>query len=134
MRIGILGQITSVNQSQGLTTKGDSKSHPLIRQGKVPSDMHHATPLSFQSGTPEQEPAEISPNADPQSADAEPDPAKSGSLLADHKGKLAVGAAAMLGIAIFYKWREHRLAKEDPEQYAQLKRIKSAVRDKEAKD
>jgi len=48
-------------------------------------------------------------------------------LLAAHKGKLAVGAAAMLGLAIFYRWRESRLAKEDPQQYAQLQRIKSAV-------
>lgn len=49
------------------------------------------------------------------------------SLLGAHKGKLAVGAAAMLGIAIFYRWRENRLAKEDPEQYAQLKRLKAAI-------
>lgn len=97
--------------------------------------MHQVTSLSLQPGTPEQETAETPPNAaDTQLSATEPDPAKSGSLLNDHKGKLAVGAAAMLGIAIFYKWREHRLAKEDPEQYAQLKRIKSAVREKESKD
>ena len=48
-------------------------------------------------------------------------------LLSEHKGKLAIGAAAMLGMAIFYKWREHQLAKEDPQQYQQLRRIKSAV-------
>lgn len=48
-------------------------------------------------------------------------------LLVAHKGKLAIGAAAMLGLAAFYKWRESQLAKEDPHQYAQLRRIKSAV-------
>ena len=47
--------------------------------------------------------------------------------LAEHKGKLAIGAAAMLGLAIFYKWREHQLAKEDPQEYAQLRRIKTAI-------
>lgn len=49
------------------------------------------------------------------------------SIISAHKGKLAVGAAAMFGIAIFYRWREYRLAKDDPEQYAQLKRLKAAV-------
>ena len=49
------------------------------------------------------------------------------SMLSEHKGKLAIGAAAMLGLAIFYKWREHQLAKEDPQEYAQLRRIKTAI-------
>jgi len=48
-------------------------------------------------------------------------------LLTNHKGKLAVGAAAMLGLAVFYKWRESKLAKEDPEEYALLQRLKAAV-------
>lgn len=48
-------------------------------------------------------------------------------MLNNHKGKLAVGAAAMLGVAIFYKWRESRLAKEDPEEYARLQRLKKAI-------
>lgn len=48
-------------------------------------------------------------------------------LMANHKGKLAIGAAAMLGIAIFYKWRESRMAKEDPAEYARLQRLKEAV-------
>lgn len=48
-------------------------------------------------------------------------------LIADHKGKLAAGAAAMLGLAVFYKWRESKLAKEDPEELARLKRLKAAV-------
>lgn len=49
------------------------------------------------------------------------------SMFSEHKGKLAVGAAAMLGIAIFYKWRESKLARDDPQEYAQLQRIKTAV-------
>jgi len=94
--------------------------------------MHQPKPLSFLPDTGD--PTGSSPDtADLPSASAESTTAKSGSLLSDHKGKLAMGAAAMLGIAIFYKWREHRLAKEDPEQYAQLKRIKSAVRENGSK-
>lgn len=47
--------------------------------------------------------------------------------LGNHKGKLAIGAAAMLGLAVFYKWREHWLAKNDPDEYARLRRLKAAV-------
>lgn len=59
--------------------------------------------------------------------------AKSGSALANHKGKLAIGAAAMLGLAVFYKWRDSKLAKEDPEEYARLRRLKAAVGTDESK-
>ena len=48
-------------------------------------------------------------------------------LLTNHKGKLAVGAAAMLGIAIFYKWRESQLSRDEPAEYARLQRLKHAV-------
>ena len=48
-------------------------------------------------------------------------------MLGNHKGKLAVGAAAMLGLAVFYKWRENKLAKEDPEEYARIQRLKAVV-------
>lgn len=44
-------------------------------------------------------------------------------LIAEHKGKLAVGAAAALGLMIFYNWREKSLAEEDPEDYARLKKF-----------
>lgn len=95
--------------------------------------MHQLNPLSSESGTLGQEPEDSLQNAsDQQQAATAQDPAKSRNLLAEHKGKLAVGAAAMLGIAIFYKWRENRLAKEDPEQYARLQRLKSAVRTDES--
>lgn len=48
-------------------------------------------------------------------------------MLGNHKGKLAVGAAAMLGLAVFYKWRENKLAKEDPAEYARIQRLKAVV-------
>jgi hypothetical protein len=44
-------------------------------------------------------------------------------LIAGHKGKLAVGAAAALGLMILYHWREKSLAVEDPQAYAQLKKF-----------
>ncbi|MDO9218678.1 MAG: hypothetical protein Q7U14_15505 [Lacisediminimonas sp.] len=44
-------------------------------------------------------------------------------LIAGHKGKLAVGAAAALGLMILYHWREKSLAEEDPQAYAQLKKF-----------
>lgn len=49
------------------------------------------------------------------------------STLGNHKGKLAIGAAAMLGLAVFYKWRENRLARDNPDEYARLRRLKAAV-------
>jgi hypothetical protein len=48
-------------------------------------------------------------------------------MLGNHKGKLAVGAAAMLGLAVFYKWRENKLAKEDPAEYARIQRLKAVL-------
>jgi len=53
-------------------------------------------------------------------------------MLSNHKGKLAIGAATMLGLAVYYKWREHRLAKEDPEEYRQLRRITASVENDES--
>jgi hypothetical protein len=49
-------------------------------------------------------------------------------LLSEHKGKLAIGVAATLGLMVYYGWREKRLAKSDPEEYARLQRIKAIVR------
>lgn len=48
-------------------------------------------------------------------------------LLNEHKGKLAIGVAATLGLMVYYKWRDKKLAEEDPEEYARLQRIKAAV-------
>lgn len=58
---------------------------------------------------------------------------KSENMLGDHKGKLALGVAATLGLMVFYKWREKRLAKEDPDEHARLQRMKAAVRAGESK-
>lgn len=49
-------------------------------------------------------------------------------LLSEHKGKLAIGVAATLGMMVYYGWREKRLAKADPEEYARLQRLKAVVR------
>jgi hypothetical protein len=49
-------------------------------------------------------------------------------LLSEHKGKLAIGVAATLGMMVYYGWREKRLAKTDPEEYARLQRLKAKVR------
>jgi hypothetical protein len=53
-------------------------------------------------------------------------------MLNEHKGKLAIGVAATLGLMVFYKWREKKLAEEDPEEYARLQRIKALVREEGA--
>lgn len=49
-------------------------------------------------------------------------------MLAGHKGKLAIGVAATLGLMVYYGWREKRLAQTDPEEYARLQRIKAGLR------
>ena len=48
--------------------------------------------------------------------------------LAGHKGKLAIGMAATLGLMVYYGWRERRLAQTEPEEYARLQRIKAGLR------
>jgi hypothetical protein len=63
----------------------------------------------------------------PEPQDQQAEASWGANLFENHKGKLAVGAAAMLGLAVFYKWREGRLAKDDPEEYARLRRLKAAV-------
>jgi hypothetical protein len=50
------------------------------------------------------------------------------SLLDEHKGKLAIGVAATLGVMIYYNWRQKNLPKEDPEGYAWLKRLKDSIK------
>jgi len=52
-------------------------------------------------------------------------------LLSEHKGKLAIGVAATLGLMVYYGWREKRLAKTDPEEYARLQRVKEIMRQSE---
>jgi hypothetical protein len=44
------------------------------------------------------------------------------------KPALATADAATLGMMVFYNWREKKLAKEDPEGYARLQRLKALFR------
>lgn len=48
--------------------------------------------------------------------------------LDEHKGKLAISAAAMLGLLIYYKWGEKSLAKENPAEYERLRRLREGLR------
>lgn len=63
----------------------------------------------------------------PSTPSQEAAPETSAGGLAAHKGKLAIGVAATLGLMIYYKWRERQLAKDDPEDYARLQRLKAGV-------
>lgn len=85
---------------------------------------------------PEGEPADAgsaaasaTPEADSAAVPAETSLADDAmTLLSEHKGKLAIGVAATLGMMVYYGWREKRLAKTDPEEYARLQRLKAVVR------
>ena len=57
----------------------------------------------------------------------------SGGKTADQTRKpaLATADAATLGMMVFYNWREKKLAKEDPEGYARLQRLKALFRTEE---
>lgn len=81
---------------------------------------------------PQSQPAESAREREAGQNAADESP-KGANRLAEHKGKLAMGAAAMLGIAVFYKWRDSKLAKDDPEEYARLRRLKAAVESEESK-
>jgi uncharacterized protein HemX len=49
-------------------------------------------------------------------------------MLNGHKGKLAIGVAATLGLMVFYSWREKRLATEDPEAHALHQKSKAILK------
>ncbi len=49
-------------------------------------------------------------------------------MLDGHKGKLAIGVAATLGLMVFYSWREKKLAAEDPEAHALHQKSKAIVK------
>ena len=49
--------------------------------------------------------------------------------LNENKHTLPTGDAVALGIMVFYNWREKRLARNDPESYARLQRLKALFRD-----
>ena len=96
------------------------------------------TPRDEQPTNPEPEKEAVVDTAVPEAGDAAP--AADGdttevslageaiNLLSEHKGKLAIGVAATLGMMVYYGWREKRLAKTDPEEYARLQRLKASVR------
>ncbi|MDB5842155.1 MAG: hypothetical protein JWQ23_4107 [Herminiimonas sp.] len=67
------------------------------------------------------------------SVDSVEQPVENKSLINEHKGKLAIGVAATLGVMVFYNWRERQLAKKDPEGHARLQRLKAIVRTDEIK-
>lgn len=73
-------------------------------------------------------PAKVTGNAKPEASTFDQSLSAFGEMLDEHKGKLAIGAAAMLGLMVYYKWGEKSLAKEDPEEYQRLQRIKNKVR------
>lgn len=49
-------------------------------------------------------------------------------ILNEHKGKLAIGAAATLGLMIFYNWRQKKLAEEDPEAFAAIQKVRESIK------
>lgn len=69
---------------------------------------------------------------DDQAGGESPSVAQEKSMFEEHKGKLAIGVAATLGVMIFYNWLEKQLAKDDPESHARLLRLKAVVRAREA--
>lgn len=109
----------------------------LLRKSRtnlMPLNSDHVcsrfSPESSRFGMSEQYPAARDPSQE--DASGEPhDTSENKSAFSEHKGKLAIGVAATLGLIVFYKWRERRLAKEDPEAYARLQRLKASVRHRE---
>lgn len=62
-------------------------------------------------------------------ADTDPAAALSAkTILNEHKGKLAIGAAATLGLMIFYNWRQKKLAEEDPEAFAAIQKVRESIK------
>lgn len=47
--------------------------------------------------------------------------------LSEHKGKLAMGVAATLGLIVFYQWRAKNLATQAPDDYQRLLRLRRAL-------
>ncbi len=48
-------------------------------------------------------------------------------VFSEHRGKLAVGVAATLGLLVFYQWRANNLATQAPDDYRRLQRIRQAL-------
>ena len=82
------------------------------------------------SVTPDAPDKASSPAAAPQEEARRRDQSSSSlrETLDEHKGKLAISAAAMLGLLIYYKWGEKSLAKENPAEYERLRRLREGLR------
>ena len=89
---------------------------PTEKADTVAVDIGDAAPLA------DSEPSEASEASDVSLA------GEAMNLLSEHKGKLAIGVAATLGMMVYYGWREKRLAKADPDEDARLQRLKAVVR------
>lgn len=48
-------------------------------------------------------------------------------LFANNKTELALGAAAVLGMMLIYRWSEKKLAETDPQEYERLKKLRSVL-------
>ena len=101
---------------------------PAARRESPAAAPEEAADAAQETGQEAQAQREAQPHKQPEAGNS----ASFTGTLANHKGKLAVGAAAMLGLAVFYKWRESKLARDDPEEYARLRRLKAAVDTDEA--
>jgi hypothetical protein len=99
-----------------------------MQPSRLPLKPH----ISDQDGLMDETTPEDSASAEPEAGNLLSDSLEQGkTILNDHKGKLAIGVAATLGLMVFYKWREKKLAEEDPEEYARLQRIKAVVREQD---
>jgi hypothetical protein len=103
-------------------------------QPAMPPSKSNAQPPVLNEDVPLDDAAsDVSAPADSASGNLLADSLEQGkAMLNEHKGKLAIGVAATLGLMVFYKWREKKLAEEDPEEYARLQRIKAVVREQNA--
>ena len=102
-------------------TPGTSPSPAMLVEDAASGSKEAATGDALPSASPPAEAKQEASTLD-QSLSA------LGEMLDEHKGKLSIGAAAMLGLMVYYKWGEKSLAKEDPEEYERLRRIKEGVR------
>jgi hypothetical protein len=91
----------------------------LLRASMTGKDSNAKTSsMPAPAGSPAQSPIQGAPA----------DSTETKNMISEHKGKLAIGVAATLGVMVFYNWRRKNLSKEDPEGYALLQRFKNSVK------
>jgi hypothetical protein len=108
-------------QDNASLSKNRSPASSLVSNAGMPDSVHPAVEESS-SVTNDLQSAEPAASKLDQSLTALKE------SLEEHKGKLAIGAAATLGLMVFYKWREKQMAEEEPQEYERLRRIKNRVR------